>query len=528
MKNITSNNKYNIIADYSKYRLLISSLFLFSILVVSIMTLNLYVSNQLEKDTKVINTAFEQVSLINQLISDLYIINSQYNAGQASSFVQERLKETTELIDKRMVAFRDGGALPVVGVGNNNQHELVDISPVKDVEILSNIDLIWNLWEEYKRRIDPAIIFDSQRTVFKTIFDRYQFYGAVLYNQGAISGLNRINLQNKLEILALQLQSESDARLNFLRVFQFLGIIFTALSFVLILFFVVRQLHKSDTALEEAREESKGILSTVNEGLFLIHEDRSISNEYSQKLESIVGYKDIANKNIFEFMKRFISDKDEKNLKSFINALFNEDIVEELIQELNPVKEVRLPYIDSEDEKEDAKERILNFDFYRVIKKGKIKDILVSVKDVTDSTLLKEKLNFIEYKSQEKIKSVIVLASAHNSEVKDLLKSSSIKINLIKSKISNRQTAEVDVDKILSDIYWIKSRFLDLGLSDVVKKADAFSSQLKLVKRVDMPTESDISTLRENLFKFYSSIDWLSKVSKKIYSGQIENQAKSQ
>jgi hypothetical protein len=115
------------LGGYTKYRSLILSLSLFSLLVISIMFLSLYVSNQLEEDTKVINTAFEQTSLLNEVVSGLYIINSQYNVGQASSFTQKRLQEVINLIDRRMIAFKNGGELPVVSIGTFNELDVVSI-----------------------------------------------------------------------------------------------------------------------------------------------------------------------------------------------------------------------------------------------------------------------------------------------------------------------------------------------------------------------------------------------------------------
>jgi two-component system, chemotaxis family, sensor kinase CheA len=504
--------------DYGKYSSLIISLSLFSLLVVSIMMLSLYVSNQLEKDTKVINTAFEQTSLLNKVVSDLYVINSQFNNGEASSFSQKRLKDTLDLIDARMQAFRYGGELPVVSVGEYNELDSVQLDPIKDARLLSQISTIVPLWEEYKRRVLPALSFDSLLSKKNSDFNRYEFYGSVLYNQGAVRGLERINLHNKVDSFALQLQKESDDRLNVLRISQVVGIAITGVSLVLILFFIVGQLRRSDSDLENAREETKGILSTVQEGLFLIHKDNTIGQEYSVELEKILGTNNISGREIFDLLGDVISGQDAKNLQTFIGSLFNPRVVDSLIMDLNPLRNLHVN-IDNGDGY--FEEKYLSFSFFRVIKKRNIGDILVSVKDITDNVVLQNKLKVTESKSEEQFKMFVSLINVNVNTLKLFLSNSFTALNKINNILKSGMSGGVDlIDKSNEVFFYIhsfKGEASSLGLKSVSEKAHEFETELARLKMAGDGDGKKFIPLTIMLKELISGLDNIRDVSKKIH-----------
>lgn len=506
------------LTGYKKYRFLIASLSLFSLLVVTIMMLSLYVSNQLERDTKVINTAFEQTSLINQTISDLYIINGQYNTGQASSFAQNRLLETVTLLNKRFLAFKEGGDLPVVSIGKFNKLDIVTIEAPKDPVIARRINDIWPLWLEYQRHIQPALNPNAQPKDTKAYFNKYQFYGSVLHDQGAISGLNRLNVRSLSDQFALRLQQESDKQVTLLRAVQIAGIALTALSLILILFFIVRQLRRSDSELENAREEARGILNTVQEGLFLVHKDRSIGSEYSNELESILGVTDIGGQDISEVMENIISAKDVKNIDLFLKSLFNPKVVASLIMDLNPLKQLHVQ-IDNLDGT--IEEKYLSFNFYRVSKSGSISDILVSVKDITDKILLQNKLEITENKNEEQVKTLIAIMKINSNTLKLFLDNSTSslgKINkILKDQVSDKDDFTKKINDIFIHIHTIKGEASAVDLNIITEKAHLFEDELEKLRNVNNLDGMSFLPLTVQLEYLISYVESLSEISQKMY-----------
>jgi len=510
--------KPNTLTGYKKYRFLIVSLSLFSLLVVTIMLLSLYVSNQLERDTKVINTAFEQTSLLNQTISDLYIINGQYNTGQASSFAQNRLQKTTQLLNDRFLAFKDGGELPVVSIGKFNKLDVINIKAPSDPQLAQRINDVWPLWLEYKRRIQPALNPNAQPKNTEAYFNKYQFYGSVLHDQGAINGLSRLRLKGLTDQFALLLQQKSDKQVTLLRAVQIAGITLTALSLMLILFFIVRQLRRSDSELENAREEARGILNTVQEGLFLVHKDKSIGSEYSNELESILGITDIAGRDISEVMENIISAKDVKNIDLFLKSLFNPKVVASLIMDLNPLKELHVQ-IDNLDGT--IAEKYLSFNFYRVSKGGVISDILVSVKDITDRILLQNKLEITENKNEEQVKTLIAIMKINASTLKLFLNNSTSslgKINkILKDQVSNKEDFTKKINEIFIHIHTIKGEASAVDLSIITEKAHLFEDELDKLRNVSNLDGMSFLPLTIQLEYLISYVESLSEISQKMY-----------
>lgn len=505
------------LTGYKRYRALIFSLSLLSFMMVSIMLLSLYVSNQLEKDTKVINTAFEQTSLLNEIVSGLYIINSQYNVGQASSFTQKRLSDIIALMDQRILAFKNGGELPVVSIGTFNELDVVTIEPPTE-ELGVQMNVIWQTWNEYVRRVQPALSIDSKSSVSKPLYNRYQFYGAILHQQGAINGLSRLGLGNMVDRFALELQEESDQRSKLLGLIQIAGIVLTGISLVLILFFIVRQLRRSDSKLESAREQARGILNTVQEGLFLVHKDKTIGSEYSNELESILETNDIASRNLFDIMSRIIADKDRSNVDLFINSLFNPKVVASLIMDLNPLKELKVS-IDNNDG--GFAEKYLSFNFYRVTEKGVITDILVSVKDISDRILLQQKVDTAENKNDEQVKTLISLMKVNQETLKSFIRGTThslISINqVLKQPVSDNRDFRKKADKIFMHMHTIKGEASSIELNAITEKAHEFEDELERLKsRVTIDGMSFLP-LTIKLEHFLSYMEELTDTADKMY-----------
>ncbi len=501
----------------SKYRSLIISIVLFSLLVLGIMSLSFYISSQLEKDTKVINTAFEQTSLINQVTSDLYIINSQYNAGEAYNFAQERLQKVMELIDARMQTFKNGGNLPVVGLGLNSDLELLPIDGPVDSQGRNLMNDMLGVWTEYKRRIEPVLNFKRQIGDNQAFAQRYQFYGSIMWKQGAINGLNNMNLHFDTDRYAIYLQELSNRKLSILRMAQIAGAIITALSLLFILFYFIRQLRKTDFALEKAREEANGILSTVREGLFLVNEDRIIGSEYSDELEQILETDDIAGQELSEMLKRVVTGTDLNNVNTFIKVLFDPKVVEDLIGSLNPLKQVS---VNIEKDGGSFETKHLSFNFFRVMARGKIHDILVSVSDVTDKVRLQEQLETTKSEGEQQIEMLISFMNANPAMLKEFLDDSSTgltQINeILKDTVSGKADFRAKIDKIFVQIHKIKGEAGAIDLSAFAEKAHDFESDLQDLKYVTDIKGMDFLPLTIKLDQLISYTDTLKGLSSRL------------
>ena len=462
----------------SKYQTLILSITLFSLLAAGVMFVTYAISEQLARKAKIINTAFEQTSLINQTISDVYIINGQFRSGEAYTFALNRLQQTIELIDGRVNVYLNGGELKI------DQHPLgkiIQYKPPQDERFIQLIEDISVTWDEYKKRIEPVFRIDENVTI--NIQKPFQFYGAIVFTPGAISGLNRLQLQRKMDNFADYLQLRSNKFLSKLRLLQLIGIALTLTALLFILLFVIRQLRKGDIQLENAHNETMGILSTIQEGLFLINQDKKIGTEHSIELEEILETKDISGRYFIELISTLVSDQALKNTETFINSIFNPKVVEDLITTLNPLKEVKAT-IKSASGK--TIEKHLSFNFFRVTKDTNIQNILVSVKDITARILLQEKNENTKNTNHQTLQVFHAITNTNHKTLDIFLKRGLSDLNnvnqTLKEHIKDTSDYQNKINHISIIIHKIKGESSSLELEDFSNHLHEFENQLTGVR----------------------------------------------
>ena len=84
------------------------------------------------------------------------------------------------------------------------------------------------------------------------------------------------------------------------------------------------------------------VLKNVEEGLFLLNSNGEIGAQYSQSLEVVLGEKDLSQKNLIKLLENKIPSKMLSSSAEYIELMFNDDIDEKTINELNPLAEIEL------------------------------------------------------------------------------------------------------------------------------------------------------------------------------------------
>lgn len=275
--------------------------------------------------------------------------------------------------------------------------------------------------------------------------------------------------------------------------------------------------------LEAAREETNGILSTIQEGLFLIHEDRNVGSEYSRELESILGIKDIGGNNLTDLLGSIISESDMKNVNAFLNSLFNPKVVERLIANLNPLKEIAVSITNPDGSITD---KYLSFNFFRVKAGNKIQDILTSVRDVTDSVTLKNQLEASKEENEQQLQLLVSLMNINPNTLKLFLEGSiaSMKnINgILKAEVKNKNDFYQKIDKIFIHVHRIKGEASAIELNDFAEQAHVFEDELQSMRKINNMGGMDFLPLTVKLNHMISYADALTEMSERLsqsYSG---------
>lgn len=229
---------------------------------------------------------------------------------------------------------------------------------------------------------------------------------------------------------------------------QIAGSIIGFILLMMLIFGALRQLMENDKLLDDARQETTEILTTVNTGLFLLDNKLNIGNQYSHALESILGTKRLAGENLTTVLRNRISDKDLNVAKQFVDQLYNPRVKENLVNDLNPLNKIL--YRDEQT----SKNRYLDFKFSRVYNSAKeIVHILVNVNDISDAVLLEQRLEKERAQNDLQLEMLATILNIQPHIMREFITNTTERINKINNILKNPGSSQNELDTKLRSIY---------------------------------------------------------------------------
>jgi hypothetical protein len=135
---------------------------------------------------------------------------------------------------------------------------------------------------------------------------------------------------------------------------------------------------RADSRISSLRnQQMQEILATVQEGFLLVDRDHRIAWEYSRSVETILGRSDLAGRSLPEVLREFLGGEQAELARGYLDALFNPNVIEKLVADINPLKSVQVP------ERAGRTRQYLGFAFRRSTEGREIRRILVRVEDST-------------------------------------------------------------------------------------------------------------------------------------------------
>ena len=273
----------------------------------------------------------------------------------------DEIKKQRDTLSQALQAFQKGGAVTLTS------GKEISLNATNNQAALKSLQETEQIWIPYLGLLDNFLQ-DIQKGYISKQTSDYLVDYTRLYNRALLTESNNLTTALNQEIEQQTLLQKN---------IQLAGIISAFLLFFAIVFGALRQLLNSDSRLAQARQQTTDILNTVNEGLFLIDKNMVLSDEYSRSTEQILHKSELKGKTLTDLLKDTISQQDLDSTKLFIEQLYNAWVVEELIQDLNPLKNIRMSYVD---DKGRTQIRFLDFNFLRIVEKsGEISKVFVSV-----------------------------------------------------------------------------------------------------------------------------------------------------
>ena len=291
--------------------------------------------------------------------------------------------------------------------------------------------------------------------------------------------------------LTFALEKDQSQRSNILGYIQLVGIALALGMFGFIMMFFMKHLKKADAQLNQAMEETDEILTTINDGLFLIDQNHIIGQQHSKSLSEIINVVEPAGKNFLTVLGDIVPDKTLRVANEYLELLFGDRVHEDLVGDLNPLDQVEV-YFDGDDY--DKQLGYLAFDFKRVTKKGNIPHLLVQVEDISQKVILQKKLEETKGAAQQQFDMMLQVLHVQPKVLVQFLDDTESSLNKINATlqqqsdvIDSRRDNEEKIKKISRYMHRIKGDASGLQLLGFEQKAHEFEDLFtNLKKKLDL------------------------------------------
>ncbi|MCB0280748.1 MAG: hypothetical protein KDD94_14660, partial [Calditrichaeota bacterium] len=237
---------------------------------------------------------------------------------------------------------------------------------------------------------------------------------------------------------------------------------------------------QTEVALLRARSQTDAILENVVEGLFLLDMDYKISDQHSKELEVIFNENNLSHVQFVELMRPLITAKNLEALKDFVELLFNRDIDEEVVNELNPLDQVEVHF---EIDKGEFKSKHLEFTFRRIVAEEQIHSLLITVRDVSEIVELQLQLKLSEEKNKTEIDQLLSILKVDPHRLKDYLDNVKEVLDDISLKFEQEKGGRVDIlDEVFRTIHNLKGNAQMLDLKFFVEKFHSIEGSIREIQ----------------------------------------------
>jgi two-component system chemotaxis sensor kinase CheA len=448
-------------ASLGKYRDLVVAIALFLVLDVGVLVFNVLTSREIEHDAAEINSAGALRMLSQQLAKSLLTLNFEVNQGLP---IQTSLAQVFESSDE----FEQ--SLAVLQKSNRSTFNSLIADGAAWDERRRLLTALTTEWTPLAR--DVAALLEKKDTL--TAADV-----APVTNKSVSRNLK---LLQESDDLTQQMEDMARAKALQMREIQLAAILLAMLNFAFIVFKFVRQLNASDTRAELAREETRQILETVHEGLFLLHRDGTIGTQRSASIERLFSAA-ISDQTHFlkDVLKPALADTDKfDTARGYIDMLFDKKVKPSLLTKLNPLVEIEVTV--AADARRGARQRFLSFAFDQVKRDGEVESLLVSVFDVTQKVLLERELAGAEERARNEVEVLLGVIDQDAGLVTAFIDGARQRIDEVNRELQGARPDGSSYGQVINlvarNVHWIKGEAALLNIGNIESYAHEFEDVL--------------------------------------------------
>lgn len=472
---------------WQKYKFILISITLFLVFDVGVLVVNFYNSFQISQNAIGVNLSGRQRMLSQRTVKAILQINAatgDSGKNDAATKSVEELKTVEFLFGDTLHGFDKGKIV------TNADGTPVFLKKVEDQGSLAAVASGLQLWTPYKQKIDDFLkAYESGGEFAEPLADLTQYALA-----------NNLTLLKYMNDLTVALEEVANGQAKFLRVVQVSGLTLALINFFVLMGHFMSQLRQSEAKVARARKEVEDIMSTVNEGLFLIDRDLQIGTQISKRLESMLGQPNLAGRNLRDVLAALVPEKDLDNARTFVDELYSEWVLEELIEDLNPLKRIKIVAKNHRGEEE---ARWLAFRFQRVTEGKLVARVLVNVRDITQEVELEERIKADQERNDAQVGMLAAVINADPVMLGGFVKSTLSRIEAInqslKDPASDENSLRRKVDLIARNIHSVKGEASALNLTGYVDICENMEDKIGELRKQDRLKGNDFIALAMQL-----------------------------
>jgi len=417
-------------------------------------------ADELSADTAVLKLASEQRSQPDAMAAALESVRDRLGSSAYVGEAIEELRGSVQAFDR---------ALAEIGQAADG-----------DAQALANAR---RLWAEYRPLLEPVAAFEGlpyldsdsggaqmNAAGRKLLEDTRR---ALQYSRAATS-----ELAVTMASIGTQLEGDVARGSAKLRILMIVGVALASLL-VALLAWVQWLKARHERAALEARSQTRDILATVKDGLFLLDADFRIGKAHSAALSTLLRRDSFDGLGFEDLLRGMVSEKTLETAMKYVKLLWGERANENLIRSINPLSEVEVQ-IDRGDGSHDTK--YLEFDFHRVRSGAVVRQVLVTVNDVTSRVMLARELKESQASVQSQMDMLLGILHLDPQLVTSFLDDSSAALGHVNTvlKVPARTDREFreKIDQLFRETHRIKGEAATLGLVTVETRAHEFEDML--------------------------------------------------
>ncbi|NDY92737.1 ATP-binding protein [Ideonella livida] len=453
-----------------KYREIIIAVAFFLLFDLGVLVLNFYTSFQIGQDAVGINLAGRQRMLSQRMTKALLSYEAGYLQGQAADADREELAKAVALFDTTLGGFRDGARVP----GGDGQP--VWLNRAEGEQATEILNKAGALWQPYKALVGKLLAPEGQAS---------DVQAAVSYAK--THNLKLLGLMNEL---TTALEANASQRASTLRLVQTAGIVLALVNFIFILFKFIRRLQRSDAATDAANQETREILGSVREGLFLITPELRLGTQLSDSLRELFGRPVSPGDDFSVVLAQLVQPKDLEDACGYMELLFQPHVKESLVQSINPLAQVAVTLSNRLGA---PVRRTLSFQFNRAVVDGAVRHLLVTVQDVTALIELQGRLETDRARSQREFSLMLAAMAADPVSLRQFVERTEaglLEVNdLLRSAGGGGEsTFKRALDGVARRIHAFKGEAAMMALESLAEQLHQFENGLQTLREASTPS----------------------------------------